>query len=119
MKKIQQFVFYSPENNKNFPQDFDLKDPLYTNPWKYNLFKGYGIVTQLGIQGAPGVIFYLNDSSNPISIGGTGVYELNLTGIGHISRLRFDEKSLKEYYPKEQADPKRKLIVDIVYEGGN
>ena len=117
MKKLKQFIFYSPGNEKNFPKDTNSNDPLYSNPWKYNLFKGYGLVTHLGIQGETGLVFYLNEGENPITIGATGVYELDLSNIGHISRLRFSEDSLKQYYPTDRADSRRKLIVDIVYEG--
>lgn len=111
MKKIKQFVFYGPGHSKNIPANDE--------DWKYNLFKNYGLVSHLGIQGASGVLFCLNHSSNEdaISIGGTGVYEIDLTGVGHISGLRFLWDNLIIYYPKNSSDNTKKLIVDIVYEG--
>ena len=107
MKKIAQFVFYGEDNNSNFPEDFDL--------WKYNLLSNYGSVSHLGIQGEPGTIFYLNNSSkNEISIGATGVYELDLEGLGYITALNFDSNILKTKY----INNGNRLIVDIVYEEG-
>jgi hypothetical protein len=41
MKRIKQFVFYGPNNSKNFPSDL--------NAWRYNLLSGYGSVSHLGI----------------------------------------------------------------------
>jgi hypothetical protein len=35
-------------------------------------------IVQLGIQSVPGTKFYLNGSNNPIIIGNTGIYELDL-----------------------------------------
>ena len=61
------------------------------------IFHNYTPITQLGIQALPGTVFYLNDDtirSNPIIIGYTGIYELNLEGIAEINTLCFDEKSL-------------------------
>lgn len=113
MKNIRQFVFYGPGHEKNFPNS--------DSEWKYNLFKNYGSVSHLGIQGAPNTLFCLNHANdiNAISIGGTGIYEIDLEGIGYISGLRFIWDRLIENYPGTQADPHKKLIVDIVYEEAN
>lgn len=110
MKRIKQFVFYGENDSRNIPNNTD---------WKYNLFKDYGLVSHLGIQGAPDTLFCLNHSGDKdaISIGGTGVYELNLEGVGYISGLRFVWDKLTENYPATKIDDKSKLIVDIVYEG--
>jgi hypothetical protein len=59
-----------------------------------NIFAGHGDITHLGIQAAPGTIFYLNDSPLPITIGFTGIYELELEGLGHIYRIKFDATTL-------------------------
>ena len=109
MKKIKQFIFYGDKNSNSHPSSI--------NDWTGNLLKKYGAVSHLGIQGDPGVLFCLNGASdnNAISIGGTGVYEINLDGVGYISSLRFLEKPLKDCYPEDNFT--RRLIVDIVYEG--
>lgn len=113
MKKIAQFVFYGPEKNKvpeNVPSDFDK--------WKYNLLSGYSLVSHLGVQGEPGIVFYLNNNNDPISIGATGIYEIDLEGLGYITALKFDYNILTEKY-NNHINPYHRLIVDIVYEGAN
>lgn len=64
-----------------------------------------------------GVVFYLNDGDNPIVLGNTGIYEINLEGIGRISSLRFDEEKLKEYYNEKLANAEHRVLVDIIYDG--
>lgn len=93
---------------KCYPTDLDA--------WKYNLLREYGPVSHLGIQGEPGVIFYLNNSEDPIAIGSTGIYELNLEGIGHLTALKFDMDVLKDKYDSKKSLVNR-IIVDIIYEG--
>lgn len=113
MKKITQFVYYG----KNVRDHLKKKcNPADLNRWKYNVLEGYGPVSHLGIQGSPGVTFYLNHSSDPITLGATGIYELNLEGIGHITSLKFDMDVLNKMYDSEESLLKR-VIVDIIYEG--
>ena len=113
MKKIKQFIYYGSGSSFNHPQDSEI------NPWVINLFTSYKQITHLGIQGEPGVKFCLNNSTNEnaISLGATGIYEINLEGMGYITSLRFLPESLEEYYKTE--DTGHRLIVDFVYEGGS
>lgn len=108
MKKVKQFLFYGEGNNNNSPKS--LTD------WTVNLFTDYAQVSHLGIQGEPGIIFYLNNGSDPISIGATGVYELYLGDNITIDGLRFKKDILLEKYDND-SNPYHRLIVDIVYEG--
>jgi hypothetical protein len=48
----------------------------------------------LGIQAMPGTLFYLNNSKHAISVGTTGIYELNLEGLGQIFSIQFNRDSL-------------------------
>ena len=113
MKKIKQFVFYGKKVRDNLGKECF---PANLNVWQQNLLTDFGPVSHLGIQGEPGVIFYLNHGTDPISIGATGIYELNLEGLGHISALRFDMNTLEEKYD-EQESVLHRVLVDIVYEG--
>lgn len=112
MKKIKQFIYCGPKNDYNYPQDSDTD-----NPWTQNLFTKHRQISHLGIQGEPGVKFCLNGSEDfdAISIGATGIYEINLGGIGYITELRFLPESLERYYKTAQNG--KRLIVDFVYEG--
>lgn len=107
MKYIRQFRFYGDGNAKNYPANLD-KDTLYYG----NIFKDCGLVTQLGIQATPGTIFYLNSSIHPISVGSTGIYELNLEGLSSLSSIQFSETSLEAITGDSDG-----ILIDIVYEG--
>lgn len=113
MKRILQFVYYGKSVRENLntqcsPQDLDM--------WRYNLLANCGPVSHLGIQGEPGTVFYLNHSEDPISLGATGIYELNLEGIGHIYALRFDMDILADKYDSQLSTLNR-VLVDVIYEG--
>jgi hypothetical protein len=94
MKKIKQFIFYGPGRENNYPKDTNNA----SNPWLYNLFENYKQISHLGIQGHPDIRFYLNaankdgrqDPGDAITLGVTGIYEIDLSGVGTISYLKFD-----------------------------
>lgn len=111
MKKIKQFRYYGedPKNPRvalNYPAGLKYAD-LSNN----NIFKELGIVTHLGIQAPSGTQFYLNDSSYSIRVGSTGIYELDLTGIGSITSIRFSRDSLNAIETWTDG-----LIIDVLYE---
>ena len=108
MKRLMQFRYYGEGNdNINYPYNhLSFLDKLVSGI----LCNVYSSISQLGIQGPPGLIFYLNNSGNKLTIGKTGIYELDLAGIGRIFAIQFDGKQMREF--------KDRLIIDIVYEGG-
>ncbi len=104
---VKQFRYYGENNSKNYPDEAN-----YATLAAGNIFNDYRPVTQLGIQGTPGIKFYINNSITPIMMGDTGIYEVDLQGLGSINSIRFDRNSLAimdDYNP---------LMVDIIYEGG-
>lgn len=110
MKRIRQFRFHSADSSDS------LNYPInYLDNWLNNILAECGPASHLGIQGEPGVVFYLNGGDNPISLGSTGIYELDLEGVGLITKLRFEDK-IQDLYTKEQSELHR-LIVDVIYEG--
>lgn len=112
MKKIMQFRYRGEGSKNNFPNYKYYEDALING----NIFKDYGFISQLGIQGPVGLRFYLNSNTNPIMIGETGIYELDLENVGRITSIQFDANDLSKFYTKElQSD---QLLIDIVYEGG-
>lgn len=114
MKQIKQFRYYNAidKNNDNYPQYGNYYGKLVHG----NIFEHLGPISHIGIQGVPGTKFYLNGASFPITIGFTGIYELDLDGQGYIYSIRFDKNTLETYYTEDSAT---RLLIDIVYEGGN
>ena len=82
-------------------------------PWvNGEVFGKYTPIIQLGIQTLPGVKFYVNGNDNPITIGVTGIYEIDASCGVSITSLRFDPISLALI----EESPSTKLLVDIIYE---
>lgn len=99
---------------KNYPYDITM-DALSTN--SENLFRACLPIQKLGIQALPGTKFYLNFSpmTNPIIIGATGRFELDLTNsAAEITSLYFEKASLERINKISSAC----LIVDMVCEEG-
>lgn len=116
-KYIRQFRYYGENNAENYPPGL-----TYTQLRTGSVFKEYAPITQLGIQTNPDFKFYLNDSTAPIIVGSTGIYELDLEGVGRVYNLRFDSESLDEIIRHNGAAEENNrygLIVDMVYEGAN
>lgn len=86
----------------------------------------YSQIVQLGIQGAPGTRFWLNDSrlSNNadamqgIVLNWTGIFEIDLSDFGgEINSIIFDPAS-RNLYEGDNAS-NYKIVIDILYKGGN
>ena len=110
-KQVKQFRFYNTKNtaNKNYPANLTLNQ-LVTG----GAFSNYKRIVQLGIQSLPGTKFFLNSANNPVIIGNTGIYELDLQGLSEITSLTFEQKSIQAISDNNNAY----LIVDIIYEDG-
>ena len=107
-KRVMQFRFYSDGNSMNYPDRC-----TQSNLMNGNTFEGYTPIVQLGIQSLPGTRFYLNNSLvDPIIIGSTGIYELDVDGLTEITHLKFNADSLDTI----SDNPNASLIVDIVYD---
>lgn len=76
-------------------------------------FAEYPNIVQLGIQALPGTKFNLNANLEPIIIGTSGMYELDLINSSAIiHNLTFEKDSLDQI----DKNPDGYLIVDIVYQ---
>lgn len=108
---VRQFRYYGDGNPLNYPSEVSYA-ALATG----NIFKNTPGITQLGIQSDPDLRFYVNNSVDPIYVGATGIYELDLEGLGTISSIRIDRDSLKaiDYDAKKNS-----LMIDIIYEGAS
>lgn len=114
-KYVKQFRYYGDGHPSTYPDNLTAS-LLATG----NIFLDYNPISSLGIQAEPGTKFYINGSSNPIIVGSTGIYELDLEkGFGHIYSIKFDNSSLAEigrYVSGVSSLGDNGLIIDILYE---
>ena len=118
--KIKQFRYYNDTNNlgKNSPSVITI-DGADTNVSYAHYVSGavFGEcfpVLQFGIQSLPGTKFYLTNGNDPIIIGSTGIYELDLEGQTEITQIQMDGGSMKTINDNDSAY----LIIDIIYDNG-
>ena len=120
--KVKQFRYYNDkssevtESKRNQPTTLDGTTTLITSEHYVNgdVFGKHFPVTQLGIQALPGTKFYLNEAVDPVIIGTTGIYELDLTNGIQISKISFAHDSMENIKNNDNAF----LIVDIIYDDG-
>ena len=85
--------------------------PLYASG---EVFTDYTPIIQLGIQSLPGLKFNLNTNLDPIVVGASGMYELDLSDSSAVlTSLTFEIDSLNLI----NENPDGYLIIDIVYQG--
>lgn len=110
-RKVFQVRYYgdfAPDKNKNQPQNLS-GNALRSG----SAFRNYTPMKQIGIQTMPGVKFYLNNSREPITVGATGIYELNVENLTEITALSFDTTSINMI---NETPSTSYIIVDILYE---
>ncbi len=118
-RKVKQFRYYGENNSNNQPtltqiSNGSTEQTTYVKYVNGEVFANYYPILQLGIQAIPGTKFYLNDSVEPIIVGYTGIYELDLEGQAEITKISFDRYSLQQINQLNNA----LLIVDIIYDDG-
>ena len=112
-KYVRQLRYYSEGHPNNYPTDGEyVVNQSSLSGEKF--FTPYMPIIQLGIQTLPGTKFYLNSANNPIIIGNTGIYELDLSGLSEITSLTFEQRSIQAISDNNNAY----LIIDIIYEDG-
>ena len=77
-------------------------------------FQAYLPLSQLGVRALPGTKFYVNGNENPVIIGFTGMFEMDLDSAA-INSLSFDIDSLRRI----ERDDSAYLVVDMLGLGGN
>lgn len=110
---IQQFRFFGI----NSPKNYNISDVKHLVTGEFLRKNGLQIssIIQLGIQALPGTRFYLNNLTEPIIIGETGIFELELDGVTEIATIQFDCASLNAIAKNVNAG----LIIDIIYISNN
>ena len=106
-RNIMQFRYWAEKHSNNQPSNIS-KSKLVSG----SIFNDYLPIVQLGIQTLPGTKFYLNHGIEPIVIGSTGIYELNVEGLTHINDISFMGQSIQTIADNNNAY----LIIDVIYE---
>ena len=109
VKDFNQIIYCHPSSEKN--TNGVTKENLVSG----TIFSQYLPLSQLGVRALPGTQFYLNGGTNPVIIGFTGLFEIDLSSGGSITGLKFDEKSIQAI----EANDSAYLIVDMLGIGGN
>lgn len=109
-KQIVQFRYYNDDNeNDNDNQPAGKKYIDFCKDG--SVFTPYLPFTQINIQTMPGVRMYLNnDIVNPVIIGSTGIYQLDLEGISEITDLYFSTASMEMIRDNDEGY----LIIDVI-----
>ena len=115
-RAIKQYRYYAENDSRNYPAQSagTEKCASFTNLCNGNLFKNNQVypILALGIQTLPGTKFYLNGSEDPIVVGATGIYELDVVDKAEIVNMLFDPTSLLAI--RDSANGY--LLIDILYE---
>ncbi len=106
-KRVYQVRYYGKNKATNYPKS--LTDSQMRSG---AIFSKRTPIKQLGIQTLPGIKFYLNNSIEPIVVGATGIYELNVENLAEITALAFDKTAIETINNNGSSY----IIVDIMYE---
>ena len=112
-KQIKQFRYYGDGNVKNQPAEISSLN-LASGSIFFNQ-EQLTSITQLGVQTIPGTLLYINNAVEPIIVGSTGIYELNLENISEITALSFHQDSIKFINNTSNI---AYLVVDAIYNVG-
>ena len=100
-KQIMQFRYYWEKNKNNYP--FNSRKSDFTSG---EIFKEFYPIHFLRIQGGKETKFFINSGSNPVKIGTSGIYVLDLQDFTIIEDL---------YFSDIKIDNENPLIIDIIY----
>lgn len=112
-KMVKQLRYFGKGGNSNLSSNIfvsETKDDKVIYP---NIIQNFAPVVQLGIQTIPGVSFTIGNSDpNVITIGPTGVFQLDVDGFSEITQLRLAGGA--ELFMNN--NPIGFLIIDFVYD---
>lgn len=108
-KTVGQLRYYGVDNASNYSAGAMTAVTATSLQYGTALSYAYPIV-KLGIQTLPGTQMYINGSANPVVVGQTGIYELDVDGLSYITTLSFSATSLKNI----SDNPTAYLIIDYI-----
>lgn len=106
--KIDINIYASPEGVKEV--NSKMKQYYYkfdSRPDEYVINLELDTYTKIGVQALPNTYLYFNNKPNPIIIGNTGIFEIDLKNQGYINQIKYDGTSLSPEGPTPY------LIVDL------
>lgn len=116
-KIVKQYRYYGENNTLNYPSKIKL-DTLETGQIFILESDVSAPIVGLGIQTIPGIKFHLNgDPGDPIVVGASGIYELELQNNYEIDMLQFERNSLNQLINTRNNNAY--LIIDAIYETGD
>lgn len=116
-KIVKQYRYYGENNALNYPSKIKL-DSLETGQIFILESDVSAPIVGLGIQTIPGIKFHLNgDPGDPIVVGASGIYELELQNNYEIDMLQFERNSLNQLINTRSNNAY--LIIDAIYETGD
>lgn len=103
-KIIKQYYFTSETISSWQGKDYMVIESTEDAPNYY--------ITQVGIQGLPGVKFHFDSYADTLILNGLGYFDLDLTGTGaNISNIYIDVQSATS---RARNNPKGYLIIDVI-----
>lgn len=114
-RAIKQFRYYAENDSRNQPiSEDEAYNASFLTFCNGNVFKNANVypILALGIQTLPGTKVYLNGSVDPIIVGSTGIYELDVVDKAEIINIFFDATSMLAIRDADEGY----LIVDILYD---
>ena len=111
-KILKQYRFYGENHERNIPKSITIENLKSGSVFILQDNESAPIVS-LGIQTIPGIQFYLNEAVDPIIIGNSGIYELELNRY-EVNKINFKEETLKQLI--NNSSNTAYLIVDVIYE---
>lgn len=105
---ITQLRFYNDKSPQNTPYS---EHTSYCEP---TVFSKYAPISQFGIQTLPGTRFFVNQNTDPIIVGASGIYEMDLRNTtAVVSSIYFSLESMERINNSEDGY----LIIDLIHSG--
>lgn len=114
-KAVHQFRFYKDDSNEERNEPSGAAFTAVSGAQGFangDVFKEYYPFYQLGIQTLPGTMIYLNGSEDPVIIGSTGIYELDISDGVEVFTLQVSSASLSQISAANDGY----IIIDVLYD---
>ena len=103
--QFKQYRYFGSSSSKN-------------NITREQLLNGTGLtnIIELGLRALPGTKFYINNSTDPVVVGYTGLFEIDFSSGGSVTSIRFDRQTVDFIDDNLNGGY---IIIDLLQRGGN